>query len=361
MNKLKLKIMATSLALSAASSGAWGAMSLKPELDASSGCYIWRALKAETSPGFFFPGEAPYITGDTSIISQDNSPLFLLRFDPSFRADENDSNVRKARGLYNPSKIGTIFGPAIDLKGKNVVIHVVMQPFPENTAGGLYIRPDLTCLPTGNPMSVTKRLSFGISKVMINGVVNTVILKKDNQEIIFQPNSLGIKIESLKLEGINIPQNCQHLSFWSYVGFDNTVFITYHWLINRKDAMKLRNIHRIAFFAKQYGDSAYSAWSAIYSSDMLWRANYEAVCRSFGKDPISSTANDAAKQAAYRDIINLPAIKGFLAELNTQGHISILRFMWRLKDDVQSYDNNKGDLFYKHSHEPGFVFLYSNN
>ena len=375
-NKSKLKIMVTSLALSAASSGAWGA--LKPELDAASGCYIWRAIKSETSPGAFFPGEAPYITGKTPVFSCEDSPIFLLRFDPSLRTDENDSNVRKGRGLYNPSKLSGIFSSDL-IRGKTVVMHVVMQPIPADFSDGLYLRPDLTCLPSGNPADestnwkptkpVKKALSFGVTKIMINGetqqgTVKAVLSKKNNLEITFPGYSLSnptnFDISVFKLDGLPaIQSNTRHYSFWTYVAFDDLVFITYHWLINREDAKKLKQIARLAFFVKQYEASAYGSWSKVYGTDMLWRSNYEAVCKSLDVPLVADTTTDQQKEAAFRAIIKNVTIQGFINELGTQGHTGILRFMWRLKDNL-SYGNDKGNLFFKHSHEPGFAFLYAN-
>ncbi|MDR0744866.1 MAG: hypothetical protein LBE97_02845 [Holosporales bacterium] len=363
----RLKVMITGAALAAASGGAWG-IQLKPELDAASGCYIWRALKAEAGPGIFFPAEAPYITGKVPVFSMEDTPLFLLRFDPSIRADENNPDVRKQRGIYNPAKIGEVFGGGLSLSGKNVVVHVVMQPFPEHMEDGLYLRLDLACIPSGNSSEVLKTLSFGITKIMRDGAVDAdtkaaIIAQRNNQQITFAPNSLGQQIDVLKLDGVNVSANCKHLSFWSYIASESNIFITYHWLINREDTMRLRVIHRLAFFAKEYQGSAYDSWSSIYASDALWKANYEAVCRSLKKAPIADIASAENKKRAYGILVADPGVAGFAKELNTQGHVGILRFMWRLKDDFSyaaASSRDRGNFFHKHSHAPGFAFLYNN-
>jgi hypothetical protein len=349
MNKLKLKIMATSLALSAASSGAWGAATnTRPELDPL-GCFLYKAPKLVVSKEGLFAIPIPIITSPTYIYSAETMPLGVLRLqerpnmhhglaagweqmqgDTSY---DKQVNARTARGLFlgnrrdgllNVTKNNQPLTTAIGQKPLHV--SCVYQPFTPGT--DLYLRPEFALNSDLNARTQIK-IQWGSYATFVEGTEQKSLNKALTSEIncdfdnsIFTENASR---SPLKVLDATATTGKRFISFWSVIVTPSDAYLTFHCLIKDDLAKKAREHLRLAALSIRYSGFT-GDFGDIYRTDITLSANLAAEYQKLGLNQ---------QQQQFTNLQKSPCVKAII-DRQDQGCNAITGYFYNMSDDFTS-------------------------
>jgi hypothetical protein len=306
MNKSKLKIMATSLALSAASSGAWGANAV---VNVDHGCCIWgNAGKLVGSPdGSFIPLGIPFISGSTWAFGPGSTPIAIVRLVEADKDGEGNmtslvgspSATRRERGYYVfsrfPADVQTVLQGTDDVQVYALVQHIEAQD--------LSFRTEMAIHPDFHSKGNYDGWEFGIfGPSHVNpGYVAPIVDCQPVTKLKQNMHSIGniefdnskfcdiFNCPSLKIASKSDLEGKHHLSFVSVFRKKGgkKAFVTLHWIILDKGiADRMRQQICLADlnikYKGYYGAGGEGNFSKIYNTNVIGRANLAALCRDLG-------------------------------------------------------------------------------
>jgi hypothetical protein len=340
-NKSKLKIMATSLALSAASGGAWGNNS-RLDLDPS-GTLVWGASRMKVNPAFGLgqvPLDGSIITEEKHTFSVDKEPIVVMKFrqSDSFNAApsvnrklEQKTNLLKSRGIFSRGKLAL----QVDDKITDFTVALIVQPLPEGPKD-LFLRPEFAFFPA---LDISERKvpfdEIKLLKLRIDAAEDLV-----NRDII--PGKTEITLDNVGFcsgapEPFKIIQAGQYkadsyISFASYVRIGSRAVLTYHILPPFKLVQRIRCQIRLAALCSLYDEYA-SVFKSIYATDATAIANLAALIQTLKPDS-SAAASSSTLEGLLQEARGNMGTKCLLEAMREQpGPRAFMDYFYAMNDD----------------------------
>jgi hypothetical protein len=285
-NKSKLKIMATSLALSAVSSGAWG-VSLVPQVDAS-GIVSWGTSLIKVAPGFgigTLPLDGAILTAKTHTFSRGNeilAAITLKEATPERAFGVLHGNPWKARGIFGR---GQLPFPNMIEPEDDIQVTLLVQPFPDPKTD-IYVRPEYAFFPNNDIGERDVTMTFGyIIPERQEGGRRIDAITQPPQQVTIKLNNQNFcqqAPEELKLPAANFT-NEHAASVVSFFKIGKRVVYTYHVLVSQAIAQRMRE-HARFYTLYQMGIDYFGSFSNIYKTDGGATAAFAANLTQLHKD-----------------------------------------------------------------------------
>ncbi|MDR0753237.1 MAG: hypothetical protein LBE95_01025 [Holosporaceae bacterium] len=367
----RLKVMVTGAALAAASGGAWGAQ-ITPELDFS-GIIYWGTPLIKLCPNFGvgkLPLDAAIATGQNHTFSRENeiiAAIVLKESTPTrmaiteglpavYRGNTNSwhANIRKERGLFNKTKL--VLDDKIQ-EGDDIQAALVVQPFPSNTGGEIYPRPEFAFFPSPAIGQRNVVMQFGYKISGSNAVFTPDLTVPLNNTGFCNPAPGELKVT------LQWDAQTQAASFVSFFKIDKRVVVTYHILVSSAIATRMKEQIRFAAMSK-FGDY-WGCFQNIYKTNggetAALAANLQQlkadITRNSGDDPQQLNINTLWKQITDNAGTKVIASKSE----NFSGPRVFIDYCYSMNTDFsgQAVDAKKRSVIDTHIRSSGFMNLFS--
>jgi hypothetical protein len=362
-NKSKLKIMATSLALSAVSSGAWGAIScdLQP-----SGIMIWAASMMKVGAAFGagnIPTDGAIITTREHVFSKNNEPIAVLKlvqatnlnWTPTTtglgdRTRTDAINLRKELGIFNRNRLPL---PTDTNEGTEIRVCCVVQPLPYSDIAkpeALYLRPEFLL----NPSTIADERNVTLDCLSIHN------LKIDGQHpptaTAIDKKTVNVRLKNkafcdpadgnLMVVTADQLANVSYVSFISRIRVGRFVYYTCHILVNQREANIIRTHMRLAYIVRNY-ENYFGPFRAIYGTDAsataTFAANLSAIYKEAKSLPSDSNPSMEDLEKFWKDISNSVGVITLSGRINVMsGPRGFIDYIWLMNSDWNSIDGRKG-------------------
>lgn len=335
--------MATSLALSAASSGAWGA-NVRPDIDAL-GCYLFKVNKLQATNEGFFLLPIPMITSKEHLLSKDTAPLagvHLREETPTLMHgiatgnatgnNEERVSAHKARGLYRISRISDATDKGNSkisiLIGKKVHVNLLFQPF--KPGEDLFLRPEIAFYPDTNAQGSLRITDFLTFQTMIDGGLQKSLNKSASDITLSFTNNFTANCSdshaALKLFSASDTRDKSVISLWSVIAdSDDNVFVTFHFLLKEETAKTCREHLCLAYLRTRFNGFS-GDFKSIYLTDTSATANLTAYGHSLGM------SIERLQETLDPQKTPIPPVKA-LIDRQWQGVNAVLGYFWNVDDN----------------------------